>query len=205
MKQPVSAHRARVSLITFAMGLALARAATAGSVILLGAVAGGDYLYRLPYANSISYEVLQGYGSRLSHRGTEFFTVDFKMPEGTLVYSARDGTVIMAEDQFDISCWAEECGQFANFVEIRHADGTVGKYFHLQQGSVLVAVGQHVGRGQPIARSGDTGIATGPHLHFGVYRTNASGAEQSIAVPFVVHGGVISRPRAGARYFNAAD
>jgi murein DD-endopeptidase MepM/ murein hydrolase activator NlpD len=205
MKPPAGARQVRRSLITIAMLLGFARAATAGSVILLGAVAGTDYLYRLPYADRISYEVLQGYGSRLSHRGTEYYTVDFRMPEGTLVYSARDGTVIAAEDEFDMSCWAEECAQFANFVQIRHADGTIAKYFHLQRGSVLVTVGQQIARGQPIARSGDTGIATGPHLHFGVYRKTAGGTEQSVAIPFAVRDGVISRPRAGARYFNAAD
>ena len=149
--------------------------------------------------------MLQSFGSSLSHRGSEFYTVDFGMPEGTLVHSAREGTVIKIEDRFDVSCWASECDRFANHVEILHSDGTVGRYFHLQQGSVLVEAGQQIGRGAPIARSGDTGYATVPHLHFGVYRPGGDGGAQSIAIRFAVRGGLAVRPRSGARYTNASE
>ena len=162
-----------------------------------------DYAYRLPYGDAVSFAILQAYGSALSHRGAEYFTLDFAMPEGTDVYSAREGTVIATEDRFDISCWAAGCDHYANYVEILHVDGTVGKYFHLQQGSVLVRPGQRVARGEAIARSGDTGYATVPHLHFGVYRVGGAGAAQSIAVRFAVRDGLVERPRAGARYINA--
>jgi murein DD-endopeptidase MepM/ murein hydrolase activator NlpD len=164
-----------------------------------------EYVYRLPYGDAVSYSVLQSYGSSLSHRGAEYFTVDFGMPEGTQVYSAREGTVIATEDRFDMSCWAADCDHYANFVEILHRDGTIGKYFHLQQGSVLVQPGQQVGRGQAVARSGDTGYTTVPHLHFGVYRIGSSGESQSIAVRFAAREGPIGRPRAGARYINASE
>lgn len=164
-----------------------------------------SYVYRLPYGDSVSFSVLQGYGSRLSHRGPEFYTVDFGMPEGTLVYSAREGEVIALEDRYDVSCWTTHCDRLANYVEILHPDGTVGKYFHLQKDSVLVERGQRVARGEPIARSGDTGFSTTPHLHFGVYRPISDGEAQSIAVRFAVRGGLIGRPRTGARYTNAAE
>jgi murein DD-endopeptidase MepM/ murein hydrolase activator NlpD len=163
------------------------------------------YVYRLPYADAVSYSVLQAYGSRLSHRGSEYYTIDFGMPEGTQVYSAREGRVERVEDRFDLSCWRAECDGFANFVEIRHPDGTIGKYFHLQQGSVVVEPGEWVDRGEPIARSGDTGYSNVPHLHFGVYREVRNGAEQSIAVQFAVRGGLVGRLRTGARYTNLAD
>jgi murein DD-endopeptidase MepM/ murein hydrolase activator NlpD len=163
------------------------------------------YVYRLPYADAVSYSVLQAYGSRLSHRGPEFYTVDFGMPEGTLVYSAREGTVVGIEDRFDQSCWRTDCDQYANYVEIRHPDGTLGRYFHLQQGSVIVEPGQWVDRGEPIARSGDTGYSNIPHLHFGVYRSTRDGIEQSIAVQFAVRGGLIGNLRAGARYINRVE
>lgn len=164
-----------------------------------------SYAYRLPYGDAVSYSVLQSYGSRLSHRGSEYYTVDFGMPEGTLVYSAREGQVLATEDRFDRSCWAADCGRYANFIEIRHPDGTIGRYFHLQQGSVLVRAGEWVGRGEAIARSGDTGYATVPHLHFGVYRPNGEGEPQSIAVRFAVRGGQLLKPRTGARYINDSD
>lgn len=163
------------------------------------------YIYRLPYADSVSYSVLQAYGSRLSHRGPEYYTVDFGMPEGTPVYSAREGTVVGIEDRFDQSCWQADCDQYANYVEIRHPDGTLGRYFHLQQGSVTVEPGQWINRGEPIARSGDTGFSNVPHLHFGVYQATRDGVEQSIAVQFAVRGGLIGDLRAGARYINRPE
>ena len=193
-----------VSLMLF---VGLAGAEPRSAPLGLAAVFGhdDDYAYRLPYGDAVSFAILQSYGSRLSHRGAEYFTLDFGMPEGTQVYSAREGTVLAIEDRFDISCWAADCDRYANFVEILHADGTVGKYFHLQQGSVIVSLGQRVARGEVIARSGDTGYATVPHLHFGVYRIGGAGEARSIAVRFAVRGGLVERPRAGARYVNATE
>jgi murein DD-endopeptidase MepM/ murein hydrolase activator NlpD len=163
------------------------------------------YVYRLPYADAVSYSVLQAYGSRLSHRGVEHYTIDFGMPEGTPVYSAREGRIVRIEDRFDVSCWRADCDRYANFVEIRHPDGTLGKYFHLQQGSVIVEPGRWVARGELIARSGDTGYSNVPHLHFGVYQMVRDGAEQSIAVQFAVRGGLVGHLRTGARYTNSAE
>lgn len=163
-----------------------------------------SYRYRLPYGESVSYPVLQGYGARLSHRGPEFFTVDFGMAEGTPVHSAREGVVLLVEDSFDRSCWAEVCARFANFVVILHSDGTTGEYFHLQKNSVVVAPGDTVRRGQFIARSGNTGYSTVPHLHFGVYRADHDGTTESIGVRFQTREGLLAKPRSGARYENAA-
>jgi murein DD-endopeptidase MepM/ murein hydrolase activator NlpD len=165
----------------------------------------GEYVYRLPYADGQSYSVIQSYGSPLSHRGLEYYTIDFGMPEGTPVYSAREGRVERVEDRFDRACWKAGCAGYANFVEIRHPDGTLGRYFHLEQGSVIVEPGQWVDRGEPIARSGDTGYSTSPHLHFGVYRTVRDGVDQSIAIRFAVREGFVGHLRTGARYTNRID
>jgi len=164
-----------------------------------------SYEYRLPYGDAVSYPVLQAYGSAFSHRGPDFFALDFRMPEGTLVYAAREGRVLSVEAGHTESCFEPECDELANFVEIRHPDGTIGKYYHLQAGSVLVTPGATVRRGEPIARSGDTGLSTAPHLHFGVYLPQANGKAQSIAVRFAIRGGLVGAPRAGARYLNPVD
>jgi murein DD-endopeptidase MepM/ murein hydrolase activator NlpD len=163
------------------------------------------YAYRLPYADTESFSVIQGYGSPLSHSGPEHYTIDFGMPEGTVVHSAREGRVERVEDGFDRSCWNAHCDRYANYVEIRHPDGTLGRYFHLQQGSVIVRPGQWVDRGQPLARSGDTGYSTVAHLHFGVYRKAGDGIDQSIAIRFAVRGGLVGGLRTGGRYTNRAD
>lgn len=195
----------RICLLLFAAVLPVAPVLADTSVAYAASVAidhDDNYIYRLPYADGVSYAVLQSYGASLSHRGPEYYTVDFDMPEGTPVFSAREGRVLRTEDRHAWSCLHSECDRYANFVEILHPDGTVGKYFHLQQGSVLVEVGDKVERGERLASSGDTGYSNTPHLHFGVYKPSRRGDSQSIAIRFAVRGGVISQPRKGARYTN---
>ncbi|MEQ8205393.1 MAG: hypothetical protein RIA65_04390, partial [Woeseia sp.] len=79
-----------------------------------------EQIYQFPYAAGQSYRVLQGYGSRFSHTGREYYAVDFKMSEGTPVHAARDGIVARIEESHDIGCWEDGCGKYANFVVILH-------------------------------------------------------------------------------------
>ncbi|BBA95918.1 putative peptidase [Actinacidiphila reveromycinica] len=80
--------------------------------------------------------------------------VDFLVGTGTAVHSVAAGTVVTAG-------WG---GSYGYQVVIKHADGEYSQYGHLSQ--ISVKAGQHVSEGQRIARSGATGNATGPHLHF---------------------------------------
>lgn len=164
-----------------------------------------DYLYRLPYGDEVSFPVIQAYDAQLSHRGAERYAVDFGMPIGTPVHAARDGVVVLLEDSHDSGCWSEECMRLANFVVLLHTDGTTGEYFHLQRSSVQVRVGEQVRRGELLARSGNTGYSTAPHLHFGVYRTERDGRTQSVAVRFQTRVGSLAMPRTGARYLNVSE
>lgn len=54
------------------------------------------------------------------------------------------------------------------FIVIRHEDGTESEYAHLA--ATFVRIGQRIHAGQVIGRVGDTGLATGPHLHLGMKR-----------------------------------
>lgn len=159
-----------------------------------------DYLYALPYATGRSYRVLQGYGSRFSHKGLEEFAVDFDMPEGTPVHAARGGVVARAVETHTRGCWEDGCGRYANYIVVLHDDGTTGEYYHLKKDGALVEVGDKVSRGQVIGLSGNTGHTTMPHLHFAVYRAAVWGNTQSIPVRFETRDGVVDRPRRGARY-----
>jgi murein DD-endopeptidase MepM/ murein hydrolase activator NlpD len=163
------------------------------------------YLYRLPYGDDVSFPIIQGYGAKLSHLGAERFTLDFGMPVGTAVHAAREGVVVLVEDSHETGCPREECGRFANFVVVLHSDGTTGEYFHLERGSVQVRAGQSVSRGQWLARSGNTGFSTAPHLHFGVYRAGRDRTTESLAVRFETRRGAVGMPRSGARHLNAID
>ncbi len=81
---------------------------------------------------------------------------DFAADAGTAVFSAAAGRVVLADDLFF-------SGQS---VFIDHGAGLVTMYFHLSRH--LVETGQWVERGEQIGAVGQTGRATGPHLHFGV-------------------------------------
>jgi len=159
-----------------------------------------DYLYAFPYALGRAYRILQGYGSRFSHRGREEFAIDFDMREGTPVHAARAGVVARVVENHDKGCWEDGCGRYANYIVILHSDGTTGEYYHLQQDGAFVDVGDTVARGQRIGLSGNTGHTTMPHLHFAVYRATSWGNTQSIPVRFASADGVVNEPRRGGRY-----
>lgn len=137
------------------------------------------YRYPLPWRGG-PFRLTQGANGKYSHftpKGR--YAVDIAMPEGTPIVAARGGTVVRVEN--------EQSGRgnnpSGNFVRILHDDGTMGVYLHLMKGSVTVREGQRVTAGNPIARSGNTGNSTGPHLHFVVQR-NVGLAVESIPFEF---------------------
>ncbi len=98
--------------------------------------------------------VLYGrFGVRQGHRHDG---IDIAAPEGTTVGAAGRGKVIYVGDQ----------SGYGNIVILRHDDGLVTLYAHASK--ILVDEGDTVARGDPIARVGQTGRTTGPHLHFEV-------------------------------------
>ncbi|MBI4715675.1 MAG: M23 family metallopeptidase, partial [Nitrospirae bacterium] len=88
------------------------------------------------------------------HRERFHDGIDIAAAENTPVYPARKGEVIF-------SGWKEGYG---NLVILRHEDGYTTRYAH--NAVNLVREGDKVRRGETIARVGQTGKATGPHLHF---------------------------------------
>ena len=90
--------------------------------------------------------------------------------------------------------------QCANYVVIRHRDGTYAEYVHLQAHGVLVHLGDEVKTGQSLAHSGNTGYSTAPHLHFAVFRTLDGGKRESLPVDFHVRSGAVLSLEEGASY-----
>ena len=88
-------------------------------------------------------------GASTYHKG-----IDWAVPKGTAVYASCGGTVAKAG-------WGSGYGYV---IYINHPDGRQTRYGHLSK--VLVKAGQTVKQGEKIALSGNTGITSGPHLHF---------------------------------------
>ncbi|MFA6593864.1 MAG: M23 family metallopeptidase [Candidatus Buchananbacteria bacterium] len=100
--------------------------------------------------------------------------IDFAVPIGTPVMAIANGVVLHRESRFSKSYRHKKYTDKANYIEILHADGCVSCYTHLQWRSLKVRIGQKIKRGQIIALSGNTGYATYPHLHFGLYDKNGN-------------------------------
>jgi murein DD-endopeptidase MepM/ murein hydrolase activator NlpD len=140
--------------------------------------------YVLPYPSGQSFPVSQGFHGKYSHTGGDCYSIDFKMPEGSPVHAARAGTVVGAKDDSNIGGGNKKYEWDANFILIRHSDGTFGHYVHLQKAGVKVKVGDTVTAGQLIGYSGNTGHSTGPHLHFAVFKAQSGKQRETIPVKF---------------------
>lgn len=112
--------------------------------------------YRQPFKGE--YQITQKYGEIIPgvtvnnkpHTG-----IDYGCPKGTPIFASNDGEVMAAG--WDLT-------GFGFRVILKHPDGRATLYGHLD--SIGVNVGDKVKQGQEIGISGDTGKATGPHLHF---------------------------------------
>lgn len=109
--------------------------------------------------------ISSGFGMRMHpilgytrmHKG-----VDFAVPVGTPVMAAGTGTII----------FMGRARGYGNFVLINHGNGYSTGYGHLSRFASGMHRGSHVRQGQVFAYSGDTGLSTGPHLHYEVRINN---------------------------------
>jgi murein DD-endopeptidase MepM/ murein hydrolase activator NlpD len=97
--------------------------------------------------------VIAGFGAKTASGRND--GIDISVPEGTAVKAAENGVVVYAGDELE---------GFGNLLLVRHTDGWVSAYAHNK--SLEVSRGDEVRRGQIIARSGKTGNADMPKLHF---------------------------------------
>jgi murein DD-endopeptidase MepM/ murein hydrolase activator NlpD len=141
-------------------------------------------VYQLPYAPGEAYPVSQGFHGKYSHTGGDCFSIDFKMPEGTHVLAARDGVVVGFKDDSDSGGGDKKYEWDANYILVKHSDGTLGHYVHLQKGGVRVKFGQRVKAGEWIGLSGNTGYSTGPHLHFAVFRAQSGKQRETLPIKY---------------------
>ncbi|MDQ0405429.1 M23 family metallopeptidase [Streptomyces sp. NPDC000349] len=107
---------------------------------------------------------------------------DFAVPVGTNVVATHGGTVVKAGGN-----GAGDGPAYGNAIVIKHGNGTYSQYAHLSK--VNVKIGQVVKTGQSIAKSGNTGNSSGPHLHFEI-RTTANYGSAVDPVSFLRDKGV---------------
>jgi murein DD-endopeptidase MepM/ murein hydrolase activator NlpD len=116
------------------------------------------FLVRKPIAEG---DITSPFGMRfhpILHYARMHTGVDWAAAIGTPIYAAGNGTIIKAG-------WD---GGYGRRVEIQHANGYVTAYNHMSGFGRGIAEGAHVVQGQTVGYLGDSGLATGPHLHYEV-------------------------------------
>jgi murein DD-endopeptidase MepM/ murein hydrolase activator NlpD len=116
-----------------------------------------EYLNYMPTIWPTEGIIESGYGNRLHpiyRKFMEHTGVDIGGKNGNPIYSAASGTVIAAGKN----------GGYGYCVDIDHGNGLVTRYAHCSK--IMVRKWQKVKAGEEIAKVGNTGTTTGPHLHF---------------------------------------
>lgn len=103
--------------------------------------------------------VTQKFGN---HKGVDFGFYS-KDHHNQYVYACDDGTIIYNRKQLT--------GGYV--IQIKHDNGYVSEYGHLLKDSQLVKEGMKIKKGEKIAKMGRSGICSGEHLHFGLYKGTA--------------------------------
>lgn len=120
-----------------------------------------DYNFPRGGKNGLSWPVAGQITSKFGPRRGSFHDgLDISAPLGTPILAAANGEVI----------YSGALRGYGNLVILRHRGGYATIYAHTQKN--LVREGEAVRRGQVIARVGQTGRASGPHLHFEVRKDN---------------------------------
>ena len=88
--------------------------------------------------------------------------LDIAAPYGTPIHAAMDGVVALAG----------RSGGYGNFVKLNHGGGLATGYGHMSR--IAVRGGMHVGRGQLIGYVGSTGLSTGPHVHYELWKNGVA-------------------------------
>jgi murein DD-endopeptidase MepM/ murein hydrolase activator NlpD len=159
-----------------------------------------NYEYQLPFDKGDRHRVVQGYGGLFSH--SHIAALDFEMPIGTTIYAAREGVIFSYKDDSDEGGPFSKYKNKANYIIIKHDDGSFGCYWHLKKNGVLVKSGR-VAVGQQIGFSGATGQVLRPHLHFSVkrklnYEMNSfvkTKFETSVGIMLLENGETYERPK----------
>ncbi|WP_159950747.1 M23 family metallopeptidase [Polaribacter septentrionalilitoris] len=142
------------------------------------------YNYALPFLKGKRYKVLQGQNTNFTHKGARSkYAIDFKMNIGQTVCAMKDGVVVAVKEDSNKGGRSKSYLNDGNYVMLYHNDGLFTQYVHLKKDGVIVKLGDSVKKHQPIAYSGNTGMSTEPHLHFGVFKATP---KTFISIPYIL-------------------
>ena len=96
------------------------------------------------------------------HKYRAHLGIDYAAPRGTPIRSAGKGVVITKRVS----------QSYGNMMRVRHSDGYVTLYAHMKKFRAGMRRGKRVKKGEIIGYVGTTGLSSGPHLHFGLYKHN---------------------------------
>lgn len=113
------------------------------------------------YGNPVAGDLSSCFGYRdhpVEENEKFHYGLDIAAQSGEIIHAFADGTVTAVGESSDLG----------NYVEIIHENGYASLYAHCSK--VTASSGQKVQQDDPIAEVGETGEATGPHLHFALYQ-----------------------------------
>ncbi len=151
---------------------------TSGRGILSSPIDGGVVTQGFGYTSFSIYTDVYKNGF---HNG-----IDFRAAVGTPIHAAESG-VIRSTGNSDFIC---PHGSYGKWIVIEHPNHLATLYAHLS--IVNISRGQTVSRGDIIGYSGNTGYATGPHLHFTVYDARTVEFRQSRVCGVLPYGGYLN-------------
>jgi hypothetical protein len=126
-----------------------------------------DFLFQRPILppDNDSIDMSYSYASTQNGRRDPHHGVEFQNEFGTPVYAAGDGEVVFA-DSDKVTLFSQWSNFYGNLIVIKHENDFYTLYAHLS--AILVQAGDNVNTGDLIGQVGQTGGATGSHLHFEV-------------------------------------
>ncbi|MFA6213165.1 MAG: M23 family metallopeptidase [Candidatus Obscuribacterales bacterium] len=162
------------------------------------------YVYQLPFRAGLTSRVTGAYGTRTHmHKNKIEYAIDFSMPVDSIVSAARSGTVIAVRANSDTGGREEFYQKAANYIIIKHDDGTYAEYYHLKKDGAFVKPNDKVEAEDFIGLSGLTGWTSGPHLHFSVFYYDDNGKLQTVPVLLNTSRGIYENPKVGDRLTKA--
>jgi Peptidase family M23/PKD domain len=147
------------------------------------ATGSGPSVHRLPWKADTLEAVTQGNltpdtQDNITHTGEHKYAFDFRMDALTVGYATRGGVVTYVEETLTANGNPKAVGLLdpitlkeivalpGNLLRIDHDDGTYSTYVHMVKDGVYPKKDDRVERGDPVIKVGETGNATGPHLHW---------------------------------------